>query len=175
MKDSMSNIPSELRELRKKENRNKLNETRHDNFYLVVRSSIICLSTPRCHVPIDNGCTQPLSRRSQRSTWVPRFLPYINHPHLWGISTTWSLSRPYKMSQSQLRIRKGDRVHTRAQCSNTCKIHKETSAITQDHKNSTTLALISLKSLSSVIAACQSVGMLLRCLDAGWKCIGVPF
>jgi hypothetical protein len=34
MKDSKSNIPSELRELRKKENRNKVNETRDTTIFI---------------------------------------------------------------------------------------------------------------------------------------------
>jgi hypothetical protein len=35
---------------------------------------------------------------------------------------------------------------------------------------------ISLKSsLEGVVAECRSVGMLLRCLGAKWRCLGVPF
>jgi hypothetical protein len=38
----------------------KKSNTRDTVFYLVVRSSNTCL-LPRCGVPMDEGCTQPLS------------------------------------------------------------------------------------------------------------------
>jgi hypothetical protein len=48
-----------IENLGRKKNRNKVNET--CDFYPVVRSNVICFPTPRCGVPVDKGCTQPLS------------------------------------------------------------------------------------------------------------------
>jgi hypothetical protein len=55
---------SQVLERERDKNCNEVNGTRdkrHDNFYLMVRSSIICLSTLRCSVPMDEDCTQSLS------------------------------------------------------------------------------------------------------------------
>jgi hypothetical protein len=64
MNDSKSNIISEVRNLGRG-NRNKVNDKRHGYFYHVVQSSVICLHTPFCVVPMDKVCTQPLSTDHQ--------------------------------------------------------------------------------------------------------------
>jgi hypothetical protein len=42
-------------------NHNKERDKRHGDIYPVVRSSVICLPTPHCGIPMDEGCTQCLS------------------------------------------------------------------------------------------------------------------
>jgi hypothetical protein len=61
----------------------------HD-FYPVVRPSETCL-LPRCGVPMDEGCTQPLSSDPMINLNTTAFFLSL-FSRLRGISTTWSLS-----------------------------------------------------------------------------------
>jgi hypothetical protein len=130
MKDSKSNIPGKLRELRKKE---KVNETRDNNSYPVVwRKPTSMLWCP----PLDKGCNQPLSSdlkiklECHDSSLYHVFLFMRN---LQNLESLTALQMIKITTQS-----KGGRwsTRTRAQYSNTRKNDKETSAIAQDHSNS---------------------------------------
>jgi hypothetical protein len=55
------------------------------NFYLVVRPSDTCL-LPRCGVPMDKGCTQPLSsdlmiNLNTTTSFLIVFLPFARNLH----------------------------------------------------------------------------------------------
>jgi hypothetical protein len=68
----------------------KRKHTRDTRFYPVVRPSNTCL-LPRCGVPMDEGCTQPLSSDPIINLNTTVF-PLDDFSRLRGISTTWSLS-----------------------------------------------------------------------------------
>jgi hypothetical protein len=86
-------------------------------------------STLRCP-PSDKGCNQPLSNDQKiKLEWQGFFL--ISHSCLWGISTDWSLSRPYKMVTIKTRVREGERTHAKAKHSNPYKRCKDKNARTQ--------------------------------------------
>jgi hypothetical protein len=57
--------------------RESTQETR--DFYPMVRPSNTCL-LPRCGVPMDEGCTQPLSSDPMINLNTTAFLPYIFFP-----------------------------------------------------------------------------------------------
>jgi hypothetical protein len=50
------------------------------------------LPTPRCGVPTDEGCNQPLSSGPKTHLNTTVFCFHFTISHLRGISTTWSLS-----------------------------------------------------------------------------------
>src|SRR5688500_9277860 len=50
------------------------------------------LPTPRCGVPTDEGCNQPLSSGPKTHLNIMVFCFHFTISHLRGISTTWSLS-----------------------------------------------------------------------------------
>jgi hypothetical protein len=72
----------------KQSQREATQETR--DFYPVVRPSNTCL-LPRCDVPMDEGCTQPLSSDPMVNLNTTIF-PFEYPSRLRGISTSWSLS-----------------------------------------------------------------------------------
>jgi hypothetical protein len=72
----------------KQSQRKQSQETR--DFYPVVRPSNTCL-LPRCGVPMDKGCTQPLSSDRLINLNTTAFY-LIVFSRLRGISTSWSLS-----------------------------------------------------------------------------------
>jgi hypothetical protein len=88
---------------------NPTQETR--NFYPVVRPSNTCL-LPCCGVPIDEGCTQPLSSDPMINLNTTVFLFRVSS-RLRGISTIWSLSPLQYRSQRKHRVRLGEATHTR--------------------------------------------------------------
>jgi hypothetical protein len=73
---------------RQQQSQRKQHKTR--DFYPVVRPSSTCL-LPRCGVPMDEGCTQPLSSDPMINLNTMVF-PFEYCSHLRGISTNWSLS-----------------------------------------------------------------------------------
>src|SRR5690349_6103717 len=70
------------------------------------------LPTPRCGVPTDEGCNQPLSSgpKTNLNTTV---LLCFSLSRLRGISTAWSLSPLHKMFTKNHRAREGLATHTR--------------------------------------------------------------
>jgi hypothetical protein len=79
---------SDLLRTRTNKEREQSQETR--DFYPMVRASESCL-LPRCGVPMDEGCTQPLSSDPMINlNTIAFFLSLFSR--LRGISTTWSLS-----------------------------------------------------------------------------------
>jgi ABC-type nickel/cobalt efflux system permease component RcnA len=82
-------------------------ETRE--FYPVVRPSNTCL-LPRCGVPIDEGCTQPLSSDPMIDLNTTVFSFRVSS-RLRGISTIWSLSSLQHRSQREHKVRMGEK-HT---------------------------------------------------------------
>jgi hypothetical protein len=86
--------------------------TRDTRFYPVVRPSNTCL-LPRCGVPMDEGCTQPLSSDPMINLNTTAFLCLSVFSRLRGISTSWSLSPLQQRSQWKHRVRSGRATHTR--------------------------------------------------------------
>jgi hypothetical protein len=74
-------------------------------FYLVVRPSNTCL-LPRCGVPIDEGCTQPLSSYPMIDLNTTVFSFRVSS-RLQGISTIWSLSPLQHRSQREHKVSVG--------------------------------------------------------------------
>jgi hypothetical protein len=85
--------------------------TRDTRFYPVVCPSNTCL-LPRCGVPMDEGCTQPLTSDPMINLNTTVFIFRVLS-RLRGISTTWSLSPLQKRSQRKHRVRLGEATHAR--------------------------------------------------------------
>jgi hypothetical protein len=77
----------------------------HD-FYPMVRPSETCL-LPCCGVPMDEGCTQPLSSDPMINLNTTTFFLSL-FSRLRGISTTWSLSPLQWWSQKKHRSKGGE-------------------------------------------------------------------
>jgi hypothetical protein len=141
----------------------------------MVWSSVICLPIPQCAVLMDKGCTQPLSSDHQGQLECHGSSLY-QYSRLWGISTTWSLSHPYTRSELHFRVREEDRKHTQEKITVThaqnAKTRVQEQVYTRIAKNDTQM---SLKSLKCVVAAYQSVGVLLRCFGTSMRHQGDPF
>ena len=75
----------------KRENRTRI-MTRDTTIFILWFGQLEYLPTPRCGVPMDEGCTQPLSSDPKINLNTTAFLAYI-FSRLRGISTNWSLSR----------------------------------------------------------------------------------
>jgi hypothetical protein len=93
------------RSLANTNNQRESTQETHD-FYPVVRPSNTCL-LPCCGIPMDEGCTQPLSSDPMinLNTTVFSFLVFSR---LQGISTTWSLSPLQWWSQKKHRSKGGE-------------------------------------------------------------------
>jgi hypothetical protein len=76
-------------------------------FYPVVRSSVICLPTPCCCVPMDEGCTQPFSSDPKIKLEYHVSSLCFTISRLWGISMSWSLSRLIQVVTIKTRVREG--------------------------------------------------------------------
>jgi hypothetical protein len=114
---------------------------RHDDLYPIVWSSVICLPTPCGGVPMDEGCTRPVS--SDPKSKLEYHGSSLYQKFLFELGASRNLT---KSSQSKLREREGERAHTRENRSNTCKKCKDRSTSTRSHKNNTELALESISS-----------------------------
>jgi hypothetical protein len=88
------------------------------DFYPVVRQKP---TSTLWYPPLDKGCNQPLSSDHIDQLEFHSYSLHHKYSRLQGISTTWSLLWPYKRSHLQLRVRLGEKVHTRANHVNTRK------------------------------------------------------
>jgi hypothetical protein len=148
-------------------------ETR--GFYPVVRPSNTCL-LPRCGVPMDEGCTQPLSSDPMinLNTTVFSFRVFFR---LREISTIWSLSplQSYDHKEST-RVRMREQ-HT--QDSNLQHNHAHKSRLELETQHTESVTQIELKSLTQRIKCVESesrsLRMSLESLVYGSMCLGVPF
>jgi hypothetical protein len=125
-------------------------------FYPVVRPSNTCL-LPRCGVPMDEGCTQPLS-----SDPICEESPHVG------------VSRPYNKDHNEnTRVRLGA-THTNPQHTHA---HKPRLELNMKHKEFTTR--MELKSLTRSIKCaeteCGSLRMIIECLDDSSMRLGGPF
>jgi hypothetical protein len=124
-----------------------------------------------CGIPMDEGCTQPLSsdpkiKLDYHGSSLYQFSVCEESPKI------WSLLQPYKVITIKTWSKEGERIHTQKHNAVTHTRSKDKSASRRSHKNNSKLAL---KSLEGMVTDCRSVGVLLRCLGAGRRCLGVPF
>jgi hypothetical protein len=93
----------------KQSQRRATQETR--DFYPMVQPSNTCL-LPRCGVPMDEGCTQPLSSDPMINLNTTVFSFEI-FSRLQGISTSWSLSPLQSFDHKKHKSKGGKATHTR--------------------------------------------------------------
>jgi hypothetical protein len=114
---------------------NPTQETR--DFYLVVRPSNTCL-LPRCGVPMDEGCTQPLSSDPMINLNTTVF--FLRLSPVCEESPQLGASRPYNDDHKRsTEVREGRATHTRLKSSTPTHTR-------EDHRES--LTRIELKSLT---------------------------
>jgi hypothetical protein len=93
------------------DNHKKIN-TRDTRFYPVVRPSNTCL-LPRCGVPMDEGCTQPLSSDPMINLNTMVFF-FLRLSPVCEESPQLGASRPYNWwSQRSTEVREGRATYTR--------------------------------------------------------------
>jgi hypothetical protein len=97
------------RALEKKSITEKSN-TRDTVFYPVVRPSNTCL-LPRCGVPIDEGCTQPLSSDPMIHLNTTIFFLIVDVPFVGNLHKLESLTLTILISMKTTRVREGKK-HT---------------------------------------------------------------
>jgi hypothetical protein len=100
-------------------NHNNHRERQHKRHSGLSRGSAkynTCLP-PCCGVPMDEGCTQPLSSDPKINLNTMAFLPYI-FSRLRGISTSWSLSPLQDSSQRKHKSKVG-KQHTQIRSTRT--------------------------------------------------------
>ena len=87
------------------------------------------LPTPRCGVPTDEGCNQPLSSGPKTHLNTTVFCFHFTISRLRGISTTWSLSPLHFEVHKEARSKGGmSNAHkTRNQSTNTHTSHNKSS------------------------------------------------
>jgi hypothetical protein len=68
------------------------------------------LPTPRCGVPMDEGCNQPLSCGPKTHLNTTVFCFHFTISRLRGISTTWSLSPLHLMFTKKHGVRKDEQL-----------------------------------------------------------------
>jgi hypothetical protein len=87
----------------------------------VVRPSLKCLQTPRCGVPIDKGCTQPLT--SDLMIYLSATIFFISVMSLsQEISINWSLLQSYieiRVTSHNITQERGESRHIRAKSTHT--------------------------------------------------------
>jgi hypothetical protein len=145
----------------KQSQRKQSQETR--DFYPVVRPSDTCL-LPRCGVPMDKGCTQPLSSDSMINLNTTAFF-LIVFP-ICEESPQVGASRPYNKDHKEgTRVRLGEQ-HTQHTNLQRTHAHKSKLELETKHREFTTRT--ELKSLTQSIkcaeAECGSLRMLSECL-----------
>ena len=91
---------------------NQERSTQDTRYYPVVRPSNTCL-LPRYGVPMDKGCTQPLSSDPMINLNTTVFFSFEYPSRLQGISTSWSLSPLQYRSQRKHKSKVGRATHTR--------------------------------------------------------------
>jgi hypothetical protein len=109
-----SNITSDYERLRKGENHKQI-IAQDMVIFSVVRSSLKCLSTPCCGVPVDKGCTQPLSSDPKIKLECHSSSFYQDCSRSQGISISCSRLQAYIRLESQIRVREGESTSTRDQ------------------------------------------------------------
>jgi hypothetical protein len=87
------------------------------------------LPTPRCGVPTDEGCTQPLSSGPKTHLNTMVFCLHFTISRLRRISTTWSLSPLQRCSQRSTEVRMGGATHTRQKIRATTRTQVTTRAL----------------------------------------------
>jgi hypothetical protein len=140
----------------------------------VVRPSNTCL-LPRCGVPMDEGCTQPLSSDPMinlNTTVFPFFLSPICEE-----SPQLGASRPYNDDHKRCtEVREGRATHTRLKSQHN-HAHKSQLELKTQHTEFTTQ--MELKSLSQRIKCAKlesrSLRMFIECLGDSSMRLGVPF
>jgi hypothetical protein len=129
---------------------------------------------PRCGVPMDEGCTQPLSSDPKIDLNTTTFLAYI-FSRLRGISTGWSLSPLQLMITKKHESKGGKATHTNPQ--QYTHTHKPRLELKMKHNKFTTR--MELKSLTQLIKCaeteCGRLRMLKVCLGDSSMRLGVPF
>jgi hypothetical protein len=156
----------------KQSQRGATQETR--DFYAVVRPSSTCL-LPRCGVPMDEGCTQPLSSDMMINLNTTVFSFEI-FSRLRGISTSWSLSPLQSFDHKKHKSKGGKATHTRFNPQHT-RAHKPRLKLKAQHREFTTRT--ELKSLTQRIKCVEAesvcLSMLREYLVSCSMRQGVPF
>src|SRR5687767_13459032 len=94
------------------------------------------LPTPRCGVPTDEGCNQPLSSGPKTHLNTTVFLPCLSLSHSRGISTNWSLSPLHLRFTKKHGVREGSNTHkSTAKCAHTRPRIELKDYLTVSHKN----------------------------------------
>jgi hypothetical protein len=158
-------------------NTNNHREEQHKRHGVLSRGSAkynTCL-LPRCGVPMDEGCTQPLSSDPMINLNTTAFC-LVFFSRLRGISTSWSLSPLQYRSQRSTRVRE-EKQHT--QDSNRNKhTHTSEEVSTQTWRREFTTQMV-LKSQEwwsdCVIAESGSLRMFLASLVFCFMRLRVPF
>jgi hypothetical protein len=134
------------------------------------------LPTPRCGVPKDEGCTQPLSSSPKTHLNTTVFCFHFTISRLRGISTTWSLSPLQRCSQRSTEVRMGGATHTRHKIRAT-HAHKSQHELSTQLKEFSTQMELQLLSQRIECAELKSwcLGMLRECLVYSSMRLGVPF
>jgi hypothetical protein len=113
----------------------------------------------------------------QRSTWIPWCSSFSQLFHVWGISTSWSLSPLQDWSQIHPKSKVGRETHTRARVAATTRTQVKKRA----HKHSATSLQLKqvLKSQTQRIGCVFVESRRLRMFNGGLVCcsmrLGVPF
>ena len=113
-------------------------------FYPVVQPSNTCL-LPRCGVPMDEGCTQPLSSDPMINLNTTTFLPYLFFPFTRNLHKLEPLTLTRLISMKTSRVREGKK-HTQDLESQQWHAHKSRSEHTKTAQQlrNTTSAQISV-------------------------------
>jgi hypothetical protein len=152
--------------------RESTQETR--DFYAVVRPSNTCL-LPRCGVPMDEGCTQPLSSDPMINLNTTIF-PFFFSP-ICEESPQLGASHPYNDDHKICtEVREGRATHTRLKSQHNHAHKSQLELKTQPTEFTTQMEL---KSLSQRIKCAKlesrSLRMFLECLGDSSMRLGVPF
>jgi hypothetical protein len=159
--------------VRTKQSQEATHETR--DFYPVVRPSNTCL-LPRCGVPMDEGCTQPLSSNPMINLTTTVFLSLSTLP-VCEESPQVGASRPYNIDHKEsTRVRLGEQ-HTQDLNPQQNHAHKPRLELKTQHREFATQT--ELKSLTQRIKCVEtesgSLRMFLESLVLCSMRLGVPF
>ena len=135
------------------------------------------LPTPRCGVPTDEGCNQPLSSGPKTHLNTTVFCFHFTISRLRGISTTWSLSPLHFEVHKEARSKGGMSNAHKTRNQSTKYAHKSQQELTTQPGEFTTQ--MELKSLTQLIKCVEAESGSLRMLREGLVfCsmrLGVPF
>jgi hypothetical protein len=142
----------------------------------VVRSNVICLPTPRCGIPMDECCTQPLSSDPKIKLEYNSSSLCFTISRLRGISTSWSLSRLTQVITIKMRAREGleySHKSTTQQQHTQMQRRKRNNKITEYRLKK--CAQISLEHFGGMVVESRSCSVLKVCLMFCSMRLGVPF